>query len=69
MRAARKEINYAKKMLVDELLGKELLKEDLGKSYEPRAQATDCRESYCRGTMQWTRSVSPFWPVTEPIFL
>jgi hypothetical protein len=47
-------------MLADELLGKEFLKEALEKTYELRAQATDCRESCCRGAMQWTRSGSPF---------
>jgi putative transposase len=31
-----------KRMLADEMLGKELLKEALEKSYEPRAQASDC---------------------------
>jgi putative transposase len=69
LKELQKENARLKRILADELLGKEFLKETLGKIYALRAQATDCRESCFRGAMQWTRSGSPFWPAPEHIFL
>jgi hypothetical protein len=43
-----------KRMLADEMLGKELLKEVLEKSCKPRTQATDGREACLRGSMYGT---------------
>ena len=48
----QKENARLKRMLADEMLGKELLKEALGKSCEPRAQAADSRKARIRGTLR-----------------
>ena len=50
-----------KRMLADEMLGKELLKEVLKKSCKPRTQATDGREACFRGSMYGTSGLPAFW--------
>ena len=50
-----------KRMLADEILGKELLKEVLEKSCKPRTQARDSRGACLRGSMYGTSSVPAFW--------
>ncbi len=51
-----------KRMLADEMLGKELLKEVLDKkSCKPRSQETDGREACLRGSMYGTSGLPAFW--------
>ncbi len=49
LKELQKENARLKRMLADEMLGKELLKEALEKSCEPRAQAADSRKACIRG--------------------
>ena len=50
-----------KRMLADEMLGKELLKEALEKNYEPRSQTSDPPRNGDPGPMHRPRSLSALW--------
>jgi len=55
----QKENARLKRMLADEMLGKELLKEALEKSCEARAQAADSRKACIRGTLRRAGGLPP----------
>jgi len=61
LKALQRENTRLKRMLADEMLGKELLKEVLEKKCKPRTQATDGRGACIRGSMYGTSGVPAFW--------
>ena len=61
LKELQRENNRLKRMLADEMLGKELLKEVLEKKCKPRTQATDGRGACIRGSMYGTSGVPAFW--------
>ena len=61
LKELQRENTRLKRMLADEMLGKELLKEVLEKSCKPRSQAADGREACLRGTMYGTSGLPAFW--------
>ena len=54
-----------KRMLADEMLGKELLKEALEKSHEPRSQATDCRRACDWGPLHRPSGLPALWTASQ----
>ena len=56
-----------KRMLADEMLGKELLKEVLEKSCKPRTQERDSRGVCLRGSMYGTSGLPAFGAASEHI--
>ena len=65
LKELEKENARLKRLLADEILGKELLKEALEKSCEPRPQVPDRRYLCEPGLMQRTCSLPPFWPAPQ----
>ena len=65
----QKENARLKRMLADEMLGKELLKEALGKSCEPRAQAVDSRKACIRGTLRRAGGLPPLRVASQHVRL
>ena len=61
LKELQRENTRLKRMLADEMLGKELLKEVLKKSCKPRTQAADGREACLRGSMYGTSGLPTFW--------
>ena len=62
LKELQRENTRLKRMLADEMLGKELLKEVLEKkSCKPRTQATDSREACLRGSMYGTSGLPAYW--------
>ena len=69
LKALQKENARLKRMLADEMLGKELLKEALEKSCEPRAQAADRRKACIRGALHRTGGLPPFRAASQHVRL
>ncbi|MCK5923828.1 MAG: transposase [Methylococcales bacterium] len=65
LKELEKENARLKRLLAEEILGKELLKEALGKSCEPRPQAPDRRYLCEPGLMQRTCRLSSCWTAPQ----
>ena len=69
LKELQKENARLKRMLADEMLGKELLKEALEKNYEPRTQTTDHRRHGGPGPLHRSRSLSALWTASQHVQL
>ena len=69
LKELQKENARLKRMLADEMLGKELLKEALEKSCEPRAQAADRRRVRVRGTLHRAGGLPPLRAASQHLRL
>lgn len=69
LKGLQKENARLKRMLADEMLGKELLEEALKKNYEPWSQQTDHRRDGEPGPLHGSRGVSALWPESQQVWL
>jgi len=69
LKELQKENARLKRMLADEMLGKELLKEALEKNYEPRPQKTDHRLNGGPGPLHGPRGLSALWVASQHVQL
>ena len=69
LKELQKENARLKRMLADEMLGKELLKEALEKNYEPRSQKTDHRRDGEPGPLHGSRGLSALLPASQHVWL
>ncbi len=69
LKELQKENARLKRMLADEMLGKELLKAALEKNYEPRSQTTDHRRHGEPGPLHGPRGLSALWTASQHLWL